>query len=113
MMIKGVKFVGRTDETVHWNTKTHIMQEEINDFIDALSRFVSDKLRMETDMTYCQEAVKIIDARNHIFREMPCAATDESEDIYALRDLCHTDEEMNTLPDRQRMLRIARNYWNM
>ena len=58
MMIKGVKFVGRTDETVHRNTKTHLMQEEINDFIDALSRFVSDKLRMETDMTYCQEAVK-------------------------------------------------------
>ncbi len=95
------------------NTKLHIMQEEINDFVDALSRFVADRLLMETDMTYCQEAVKITDARNHIFHKITCAATDESEDIYALRDLCYTDEEMKTQPNRQRMVRIARNYWDM
>lgn len=89
------------------------MQEEVNDFIDALCRFVSEELRRTPDPVYCQESVKIIDARNHIFQKTDGAVTEESEDTYAIRDLCHTDEDMQVGPDRQRMQRIARNYWNV
>ena len=73
------------------------MQEEINEFVEALYRFVANE---------------IVDARNHIFRLTDTSRTDEAEDTYALPDLCIIDEDMQTVPNRQRMYRIARNYWN-
>ena len=77
------------------------MQEEINEFVEALYRFVANEIKRVTDPIYCQEGIKIVDAR-----------TDEAEDTYALSDLCIVDEDMQTVPNRQRMYRIARNHWN-
>ena len=74
------------------------MQEEINEFVEALCRFVADE-------------IKRVDARNHIFRLTDAVRTDEAEDTYALSDLCMVDESMQTVPNRQRMYRIARNHW--
>ena len=98
------------------NTYTHnsitTMQEEINEFVEALYRFVANEIKRVTDPIYCQEGIKIVDARNHIFRLSDTLRTDEAEDTYALSDLCIVDEDMQTVPHRQRMYRIARNYWN-
>lgn len=89
------------------------MENEINDFVEALARFVERELSREPDPVYSQKAVKIDDARNHIFRIVEPARTDESEDLYALADLCRMDEDnLQAVPNRGRMLRIARNYWN-
>ena len=88
------------------------MQEEINEFVEALYRFVANEINRATDPIYCQEGIKIVDARNHIFRLSDTIRTDEAEDTYALSDLCIVDEDMQTVPNRQRMYRIARNYWN-
>ena len=80
------------------------MENEINDFVEALARFVEQELSREPDPVYSQKAVKIDDARNHIFRMM---------ELYALADLCRMDEDsLQAVPNRGRMLRIARNYWN-
>ena len=88
------------------------MQEEINEFVEALYRFVANEIKRVTDPIYCQEGIKIVDARNHIFRLSDTLRTDEAEDTYALSDLCIVDEDMQTVPNRQRMYRIARNHWN-
>lgn len=88
------------------------MQEEINEFVEALYRFVANEIKRVTAPIYCQEGIKIVDARNHIFRLTDTSRTDEAEDTYALPDLCIIDEDMQTVPNRQRMYRIARNYWN-
>ena len=89
------------------------MENEINDFVEALARFVEQELSREPDPVYSQKAVKIDDARNHIFRMVEPARTDESEDLYALADLCRMDEDSpQAVPNRGRMLRIAHNYWN-
>ena len=86
------------------------MQEEINEFVEALYRFVANEIKRVTDPIYCQEGIKIVDARNHIFRLSDTLRTDEAEDTYALSDLCIVDEDMQTVPNRQRMYRIARNH---
>ena len=44
------------------------MQEEINEFVEALYRFVADEIKRVADPIYSQEGIKIVDARNHIFR---------------------------------------------
>ena len=85
--------------------------EEAEAFADALFRFVGRALEQEPDPVYSQKAVRIADARNHIFRLVDDNRTDEAEDLYALRDLCLTDEDLQTFPNRRRMLAIARNYW--
>lgn len=64
------------------------MQEEINEFVEALYRFVANEIKRVTDPIYCQEGIKIVDARNHIFRLTDTSRTDEAEDTYALPDLC-------------------------
>ena len=79
---------------------------------DTYDRFVANEIKRVTDPIYCQEGIKIVDARNHIFRLSDTLRTDEAEDTYALSDLCIVDEDMQTVPNRQRMYRIARNYWN-
>ena len=60
------------------------MQEEINEFVEALYRFVANEIKRVTDPIYCQEGIKIVDARNHIFRLTDTSRTDEAEDTYAL-----------------------------
>ncbi len=86
------------------------------DFAQALCRHVSDCLRTQ-DGAYIRGAVQILDARNHIFRTLPHQQTDEGEDIYALADLCmvsveNADDEMQTIPDMNRALSVARNYFD-
>lgn len=88
------------------------MQEEIDEFVEALYRVVANEIGRVSDPIYSQEGIKIVDARNHIFRLTGTTSTDEAEDTYALSDLCIVDEDMQTVPNRQRMYRIARNYWN-
>lgn len=84
-----------------------------NDFVDALESYVKAELRTKgIPADYNNEAVEIVDARNHLFRNAGCRVTDEADNIYALRDLCCIDEEsMEMLPDRERIRRVARNYF--
>lgn len=86
------------------------MLPEVDDFVDALFRYVANELYTK-DATYSTEAVRIVDARNHLFETLPSSMTDESEDIYALSDLCMTTEETDIVPDRRRLYHVARNYW--
>lgn len=87
--------------------------QEAEDFVDALYAFAVSELRRLSDVTYSREGVEIVDARNHLFRSVTGKNTDEETGVYLLSDLCGMDDEMNTVPDRMRLWRIARNYWNM
>ena len=94
--------------------KTQMNQqiEEINSFVEALTRFVEHALAQDPEPVYSQKAIRISDARNHIFQLIEQAQTDEAEYTYALADLCRIDEDsMQTVPNRGRMLHIARDYW--
>ena len=77
-------------------------REVREEFARALCQYVSEQLRGQ-DGAYPKGAVRVLDARNQ--------HTDEAEDTYALRDLCHVDEMMQTLPDPNRALSVARNYF--
>lgn len=83
---------------------------EIEDFVDALYGCVNS-LTGGGDATYSMKAIHILDARNHLFRVLPSAVTDESCEIYSLSDLCMMNETYEMVPDRKRMYKIARNYW--
>ncbi len=82
----------------------------MKDFAEALCRHVAGEL-VGHDGEYLTSAVKVVDARNHLFRTLPCQYTDEAEDVYAMSDLCCIDEEMNTKPDMKKALSVARNYF--
>lgn len=85
---------------------------EIDEFVQSLTRFVRTAAEETDDVMYSRRGVRIADARNHLFIGLDDAQTDESEDIFALRDLCRVDEDtMETVPDEQRMYGIARMYW--
>jgi hypothetical protein len=86
-------------------------QDEINDFVNALVSFIKNEMDDGEDMTYSQKAVKIVDARNHLFRKLDNARTDEADDIFALKELCILDDDMHLLPDMQHIRLVARNYW--
>ncbi len=87
----------------------------VQDFAQALCSYVAGELRMQ-DGAYIRGAVKILDARNQLFRTLPHQQTDELEDIYALADLCMVcsegTDEMQTVPDKNRALSVARNYFS-
>ena len=85
-------------------------QEQANEFARALCRYVAQELR-DQDGEYVRGAVTVADARNHLFMPLPHQGTDESVDIYALADLCHVDDDMQTVPDMNRALGVARNYF--
>lgn len=89
------------------------MREDIKDFVDALESYVRAQLQASGEPAdYNVEALEIVDARNHLFRHAGEKVTDESENIYALRDLCRVDEvSLDFVPDRQRMAAIARNFF--
>lgn len=82
----------------------------MRDFAEAPCRFVGRQF-IGTDCEYVRGAVQILDARNQLFRLLPHQTTDEATDIYALADLCHVDEDMQTVPDMNRALAVARNYF--
>lgn len=89
------------------------MTDEIRDFVDALERYVLDALRQSGQSAdYNVEALCVVDARNHLFRPAGKRPTDEATDVYALRDLCHVDEDtLDVVPDRARLAAVARNYF--
>lgn len=80
------------------------------EFASALCRYVAGELRGQ-DGAYPHGAVRVLDARNHLFATLPTQPTDEAMDIYAVADLCHVDEQMHTLPDLNRARSVARNYF--
>ncbi len=82
-------------------------------FIDALAAYAREALRASGQTAdYCTDALRIVSARNHLFAAAGQRPTDESEDVYALRDLCRIDEEtMDYVIDLQRLTAIARNYF--
>jgi len=42
------------------------MQEEINEFVEALYRFVANEIKRVTDPIYCQEGIKTISSASPI-----------------------------------------------
>lgn len=88
------------------------MINEGEEFVRALAAYVRAEIAACGDgADYCTEAVRIVDARNHLFRPAGRRATDESEDVYALRDLCRVSEDtMEYEVDAGRLRSVARNY---
>lgn len=84
--------------------------DPMTEFAEALCQYVAQELRGQ-DGEYVKGALRVIDARNHCFQTLPHQVTDEASDIYALTDLCHVDEDMRTVPDMNRALGVARNYF--
>ncbi len=82
----------------------------MEEFARALCAYVQRELE-EQDGEYVKGAVKVLDARNHFFRTLPQQSTDEAEDIYALADLCHVDDDMQTVANYNKALSIAKNYF--
>ena len=61
---------------------------------------------------YAAGAVRIVDARNHLFMDAGRRDTDEAEDIYALRSLLRPDEDtLELVPDEGRLLAVSLNYF--
>ena len=89
------------------------MIDQTTDFVNALESFVKAELRLSMEPAdYNNEAIEIIDARNHLFRNVSRQSTDEESGIYAIRDLCQVDEDtMETIPNRMKFLSIARTYF--
>lgn len=90
------------------------MTNDVQDFIDALENFVRAELAASGEPAdYNVEAIRVVDARNHLFCQAGKRMTDEGGDIFALRDLCYVDEEtMEMRPDRGRMAAVARNFFS-
>ena len=84
--------------------------EQIREFAEALCRLVARELQQQ-DGEYVRGAVRVLDARCHLFLLAPHQTTDEAEDVFALSDLCRVDEDMQTIPDMNRALSVARNYF--
>lgn len=90
-----------------------MMSTEVQDFMDALERYVADQLRQGTEPPeYNHDALQIVDARNHLFTNVGCCPDDEEHDIYTLRALCCIDEQtLEVVPNRHRLAMIARHYF--
>ena len=89
------------------------MTAEKEDFIEALERYVVEELRASGQPAeYNNSALRVVDARNHHFVAAGIHATDEADDIYALRDLCRPDDAtLEMHPDRGRLAAVAHNYF--
>lgn len=89
------------------------MSEDKQRFVDNLQTFITEILRnAEEGSDYVRGAVKIIDARNCLFKYLPQSYTDEENDCYAIRELCSLNEEMETAADCKRIAQIARSYFD-
>ena len=84
------------------------MQEEINEFVEALLPLRSNEIKRVTDPIYA--------ARRASKSWMPKPYLPPHRYVtYRKRHNAlprASDEDMQTVPNRQRMYRIARNYWN-
>lgn len=87
------------------------MEEEKLDFINALATLVKHAISEEIDVIYSNRSIQIIDARNHIIKWIDETVTDESRDIYTLRDLSCLDDDLRTVPNMMKIIRIADTYW--
>lgn len=89
------------------------MYNDTDEFVNALDSFVRAELRLSMQPAdYNNEAVQIVDARNHLFRNVGVRATDEEKDVYAIRELCHVDEDtLDLVPNRMKLQAIARSYF--
>jgi len=96
-------------ETIKGKTVT----EEQREFVAALLAYVRVALASADEAAdYCREAVRVVDARNHLFCPAGRCTTDEAENIYALRDLCRLDEDtLELVPDEGRAGSISRNFF--
>ena len=85
------------------------MFDEKAEFMDALAAYVGDML--ERDGLADEPgtaALRIVDARNHLFAPAGRHTTDEEEGIYALRDLCRLDEDtLRHVPNRRKLAALA------
>lgn len=91
-----------------------LIMDERSDFIDALLHYATAQL-LHQDRTadYCRGAIKILDARNHLFTFVFVDNTDEENAIYALRDLCRVDPDtLDTMVDRGKIASLARTYFD-
>ena len=79
-------------------------------FVSALQYYVNSTIK-EQDVEYSQIAIKIVDARNYFFRKEIVGPTDESSDVFALRDMCMLDENMKQIACEYKIRNIARNYF--
>ena len=88
------------------------MLDEKKDFIDALDAYIRSELRHSAEPAdYNTDAIEIIDARNHLFRNVGSRGTDEELGFFALRDLCQLDEDtMEFIPNRMRLAALAREF---
>lgn len=86
------------------------MINEKADFVNALDRFIRSELRHASEPAdYNTDSIEIIDARNHLFRNVGNKGTDEELGFFAIRDLCHIDEDtMDLVPNRMRLEAIAK-----
>lgn len=100
-------------KTARPHTKSQSMIDEQNDFVQALEDYVGEQLRLCHEAPdYNNEAIRILDARNHLFSNVGRHGTDEEQGIYAIRDLCHVDEDtMEVVPDRSRFKALAKDYF--
>lgn len=91
-----------------------LIMDERSDFIDALLRYATAQLSHQDRMAdYCRGAIKILDARNHLFTFVFVDNTDEENAVYALRDLCRVDPDtLDTIVDRAKIASLARTYFD-
>lgn len=86
--------------------------KSLEDLINALASHVADAINRIGDIEYCQEAIKITDARNHIFQDLSNTSSDEEHSVFALRDLCRLDEEtMQWQVDKNRLRAVAKDFF--
>ena len=86
------------------------MLNETEDFVEAIEQFLKPELRASMEPAdYNNEAIEIIDARNHLFRNVGRQTTDEELNIYAIRDLCCVDhtQPYEIQGDCQRLLWVT------
>lgn len=87
------------------------MNEDSIRLSEALISFVENEIREQYDVIYSTDCLQIVDARNCIILKLHNMQTDESNDIYAVSDLCYIDEDMRTLPNKEKIIRIVESFW--
>lgn len=89
------------------------MNIDQKEFVDAIMNFLNETIKgSDIALEYSYVAVKVIDARNHLFQIVEQSTTDEAANVYALRDLCRMEEgTLEMIVDEGRLKSIARNYF--
>lgn len=89
------------------------MTKDLEDFTDSLYQYILREIKSSSESPdYNHESIEIIDARNHLFRNVGARGTDEENNIYTIHSLCHLDDNMEWMPDKERISRIARVFFD-